>query len=606
MHPAGSARCRPGLTVARLGRPASGRLIVVVGAVVWLSGCMQIVHQTDQDVGRLITARQRAALGRPSPVHVETPDRIPKPGREAYRYNPSPTTEDVPAAFAEPEATPTSGPATSAPAASQPTTRPEGVFTLTNALAYAQEHQREFMTAQEDLYLSALALTLERHLWTPIFASNLRTVYGNFGQARNFDQAMRFVADLSVAQRLPYGGQFTAGAVSTLIRDVKKTLTASEGSVIALGLEIPFLRGAGHVAQENLIQLERELTYSVRVYERFRRQQLVTVAQGYFGLLTAKQRVVDTEKSLETFQFDVERARAMESTGQGTPLDTQRAELAMLTQQGSLEDIREVFRTAADNYKLLIGMPVDEPLGRDDLEDIEAIQRQIAADVYPLLFPPAAVSDQEFAVDVALQRRFDLLTFSNRIDDARRGVAISCNALLPDLNWNSSLTYDTDPNHYSLSNFSFDRATWRSEVLLSLPLERTAERNQLRRAMISVQRAQRDYQGQSDRVRAEVRRAVNNILLQQRSLEIQERAVEVARSQREYAQIQYNDGKIDNRDKIDAENALLNALNQLNLATTALWGGVLEFRLATETLRIDDDGRQEADYDLPAVPVRAQ
>lgn len=576
----------------------------MAGLVLLLSGCVQIVRQTDQDVGRLIAARQKAALGRRAPLRVETPDRLPKAGREAYVHDPSPTTEDVPAAFAEPAAQPESAPATApgdtAPATPAPTTRPEGVFKLTNALAYAQAHQREFQTAQEDLYLAALALTLERHLWTPIFASNLRTVYGNFGEARNFDQAMRFVADLSVSQRLPYGGQFTAGAVSTLIRDVKKTLTASEGSNIALGLEIPFLRGAGHVAQENLIQLERELTYSVRVYERFRRQQLVTVAQGYFDLLASKQRVIDSEKSLENFMFDVDRARAMESTGQRTALDTQRAEQAMLTQQNSLEDAREAFRTAADNFKLLIGMPVDEPLGRDDLEDIETIEVQIDNGIYPLLARPAAVDDQKLAVEVALERRFDLRTLDNRIDDARRGVAISRNALLPDLNWNSSLTYDTDPNHYSLTDFSFDRATWRSEVLLSLPLERTAERNQLRKALITVQRAQRDRDGQADRVRAEVRRAVNGILLRERSLEIQRRAVEVAQSQREFAQIQYDDGKIDNRDKIDAENAWVNARNQLNLAKTDRWSGLLQFRLATETLLIDEDGRQYPDYELPA------
>lgn len=603
MHSAPRAwRCPdPNLTLA--GKHPLWRPRLMVCTAVLLGGCVQIVRQTDQDVSRLIAARQRAALGRQTRPVVETPDKLLKAGRDAYVRNPSPTTEDVPAAFSEPASQPTTSP-TSAPSepmpiATQPTTRPEGVFTLTRALAYAQQHQREFMTAQEDLYLSALALTLERHLWTPIFASNLRTVYGNFGEARNFDQAMRFVADLSVTQRLPYGGQFTAGAVSTLIRDVKKSLTASEGSSLALGLEIPFLRGAGHVAQENLIQLERELTYSVRVYERFRRQQLVSVAQAYFGLLTAKQRVTDTEESLKTFRFDVERARAMEETGQGTPLDTQRAELAMLSQQGSLEDVREIFRTAADEFKLLIGMPVDEPLGRDDLEDIGTIERQIESCAYPLLVRPAAVNDEELAVQAAIGRRFDLLTLANRIDDARRGVAISRNALLPDLNWNSSLTFDTDPEHYSLSHFTVERAVWRSEVLLSLPLERTAERNELRRALITVQRAQRDFQGQADRVRAEVRRAANSILLQERSLAIQRRAVEVAQSQRDYAQIQYNDGKIDNRDKIDAENSLLNALNQLNLATTALWAGVLEFRLATETLLIDEDGRQHPDYELP-------
>ena len=582
----------------------------VLGALLILTaGCQQLMQQTDVEVDRLIAARQRQALTRTTPLHVATPAKMPRPGKGAYEYGPNPVTSAVPAEFETPTSQPTSAPAAAEEDASgmalpappsDATTRPARLFTLTDAVAYAQEHQRELQTAEEDLYLSALALTLEKHLWTPIFASNLRTVYGNYGQVRNFDQAMRFVADLGVTQRLPYGGQFTATAVSTLIRDVKKTLTASEGSSIALGLDIPFLRGAGHVAQENLIQLQRDLTYSVRTYEHFRRQQLVLVAQGYFGLLAAKQRVVDSETSYKNFEFDFERARDLEHTGTRTPLDTQRAEQAMLSQQNSLERDREAFRVAADEFKLLIGMPVDELLDRADLEDIETIERQIDAGVYPLLARPVAVDDEPQAVTVALERRFDLLTLSDQIDDARRGVANSRNALLPDLNWTSSLTYDTDPNHYSLTHFSFNRATWRSEVLLSLPLERTAERNALRRSLINVQQAQRTLQGQSDRVRAEVRRTINGIHLRERSLAIQQKAVEVAERQREYAQIQYDDGKIDNRDKIDAETSWINARNQLALAKTEGWGGILEFRLVTETLRIDENGRQEPDADLPA------
>lgn len=275
-------------------------LLLVAGAVLLPGlGCQQMVQQTDRDMATLIAARQKAVLGRGTPAEVGGADALRRPPRSAYARNPSPPTTAIPAGFnrpalppasqaaSQPGALPASAP--SSQAASQPARQRGQVFTLTGALAYAQERQRDYQSAKETLYLAALDLTLERHLWTPIFASNLTTVYGNYGEARKFDQAMRFVADLGVTQRLPYGGEFTANAISTLIRDVKNSLTASEGSNIALGLKVPFLRGAGHVAQEKLIQLERELTYAVRVFERFRRNQLVTVATGYFGLLAAKQ-----------------------------------------------------------------------------------------------------------------------------------------------------------------------------------------------------------------------------------------------------------------------------------------------------------------------------
>lgn len=580
----------------RFPRPA--RAAFLLAALVLTAGCERVLMQwTDRDVARLIEARQRATLGGTAPAQVGDVEDV-RPGRSAYQKRPSPTTPDVPPEFTTPSTAPATLPATTTQPTSAPTARRETPLTLTQVWAYAQRYQREYQSAKEDLYLAALALTLERHLWTPQFAANLRTVYGNYGEIRDFDQAMRFVADLSVAQRLPYGGRFTAQGVSTLIRDVKKSITAEEGSTAGLNLEIPFLRGAGHVARETLLQLERDLTYAVRTFERFRRRQLVLVAQSYFDLLRTKQQITDSEATVRSYRLDYQRASAMEAVGRGTRLDTDRAEQALLSAAANLEDAREAFRAAADEFKILIGMPVNEPLNLGDLEDIESIERQVAEGFYPLLQRPVAVDNEAEAVEIGLRRRLDLITLANRVDDARRGVAVNRNSMLPDLNWNSSVTFDTDPNSYRLSDFSFERATWRSEIVLSLPLERTAERNRLRQALISVQQAQRAEIDQAERIRADIRRAVNRILAEERLLQIQQRNVEVAEQRREYARIQYANGDIGNRDLFEAEDGWTAARNRLNQAKTARWGAILQFRLATETLLVEEDGTQIPPQDL--------
>ncbi|MEW6199712.1 MAG: TolC family protein [Planctomycetota bacterium] len=618
---------RPTTWVARSAGSRGRRTAALCGAGLALLfgfglGCQTWVHQTDREVAAAIESRQRAALSESTPVTVGDDDAWGRAPRTAYATSPHATSLAVPpgfngapAAVTSAPATPsTSGPAsmpssapttqpTTALAATQPATAPARSFRLTDALRYAQQHRREFRAAQEDLYLAALALTLERHLWTPIFSSQFRTVYGNYGEAQDFDQAMRFVADLGVAQRLPLGGQVTAQAIGTLIRDVKKTITAQEQGQVKLGLTVPLLRGAGHVARETRIQLERELTYAVRAYERFRRQQLVTVAQGYFDLLLAKQNLFNAERSFATFVDDYERAKALEQTGQRSSLDTLRAEQAMLSAENDVEDTRESFRAQADNFKLLIGMPVDQPLTRDELEDIEQIERQIAAGTHPLLARPPASDNEQHAVEVALDRRLDLLTAADRVDDARRGVAISRNALLPDLNWTSSLSVDTDPNHYNAGAFEFERAKWLSEMVLSLPVERTAERNALRRALIDVRQAERNQRDLSDRIRAEVRRAVNRIRLADRSVEIQQRNVFVAERRQEYAKYRFEEvGDISNRDKVEAETELLNARNRLNAAKTARWTALLQFRLATETLYVEEGGPADSVAAAPNKP----
>jgi outer membrane protein TolC len=611
-HAAG--RRRPRLPTAKNPEPAMRTqwIRMTAWAALACCGCQPLVRWADRDVATAIAERQRAALSYEQPAPLAGAEKnLARPSREAYEYVPSPTRVEIPPGFeggeevpAPPQRrgeTPTesgpggAGPADPAPTSAAPTRFCREPFTLTSALAYAQQHRREYQAAREDLYLAALRLTLERHLWTPQLAAEFRTVYGNYGEARDFDQAMRFVADLSAAQRLPLGGRLTAQAISTLIRDVGHSITASEGSTINLGLEIPLLRGAGHVSREQLIQLERGLTYAVRDFERFRRQQLVIVARQYFDLLRSKQEVLDAEESVRNARYDYERARAMEEAAVGgeaaSPLDTRRAEQRLLSEEARAEQVRESFRLATDLFKLEIGMPVDEAIGLEDLETIEDIERKIATGEYPLLRRPPAAGDEVLALEVATRRRLDLLNARDQIDDARRGVDIARNALLPDLNWNSSLFFDTDPNHYNVGAFEWARANWRTEMILAMN-DRFQQRNELRASLIDVQRAQRTFQERLEQIRVEVRRAVNQIRLQDRVLELQKRNEEVAALRSEYARIRFEDGEISNRDIVEAQDELVRARNALNLAKTAGWSAVLEFRLATETLRVDEAGNQ--------------
>jgi outer membrane protein TolC len=571
---------------------------LVAALLLALPACEAIRRTTDRDVAAAIADRQRQALSYGAPAPVDDPS-LPDPraGRETRLRVPSPSTTDVPDDFRGVPAAasaPASGAASdiaSEPAtATRPTRMRDQIFTLTDSLRYAMGHRREFITAREDLYLVSLRLLLERHLWTPQFAAELRTVYGNFGEATDFDQAMRFVADLGVSQRLPFGGEFTAGAIGTLIRDVKKSITAAEGSDIVLGLNVPLLRGAGHVAREVLIQLERDLTYAVRDYERFRRRQLVDVASAYFDLLRSKQAVLDAESSVERARVDYERAAAVETSGaigeDVTPLDTRRAQQRLLSEINRAEQNREQFRFETDQFKLLIGMPVDEPIGMDDLESISDIERQIAEGRYPLLQMPPAASNVERAVQFAVERRYDVLNTKDQIDDAKRAVANAKNAMLPNLDWISTLSFDTDPNHYNMGAHEWERANWRSEMILAMD-DRMTERTQYRSARVELRRRERDHTERVERVRVEVRRAVNQIRLQERLVAIQSENLEVAQLRSEFAQIQYEDGKIGNRDVVEAETELASALDDLNAAKTARWSALLEFRAATETLQID-------------------
>ena len=577
----------------------------------WLCGCAHTSRATDRDVAAAIASRQQEALDHQQPATLEdpyTPD--PQPDRASYERHPTTLPHDTPAGF-EPRPPETSEAASTEQALNgeddylarvrAPARSREQVFTLTDSLTYAQQHRRAYQSAKEDLYLSTLALLLERHLWTPQVAGEFRSVYGNYGQIQDFDQAMRFVADLSVSQRLPYGGEVTAAMVSTLVRDIKRGITASETGEINLGLTIPLLRGAGRVAQEDQIQLERSLTYAVRTFERFRRQQLVSVARQYFSLLVSKQDVLNAANALERGQENLERARDMNKGGIVDILQVRRAESQLLDRQNGLATAIESFRAAADQFKITIGMPIAEPLERDDLETIESIEEAIAGGNYTFMRIPNAADDAERAIDVALRYRLDLLSVSDQIDDAKRGVAIAQNRLLPRLDWTSSLAFDTNPDHYRTMGFEHERATWRSEVVLAMD-DRFSERNSYRASMIDVHRARRDYVDASEQIRADVLSAVNQIVLQRQLVSIQRKVLDVADERMRYANQMFKMGQLGNRDVVEAEDAVLAAQNALNRAKTARWNAILNFRLATGTLIVDESELQSGN----AEPARPQ
>ncbi|MBU0617099.1 MAG: hypothetical protein KKI02_05235, partial [Planctomycetes bacterium] len=129
--------------------PCIASLSPVLIVCICLVGCRQMVHRTDRDVAALIEKRQSEALGYNQPAPLGDGDEpLPAADHAAYERNPSPTTTEIPEGFEPAEDRPTEEsddvtrqvtptmPA-SAPA-SQPTRFREQVFTLTDALAYAQ------------------------------------------------------------------------------------------------------------------------------------------------------------------------------------------------------------------------------------------------------------------------------------------------------------------------------------------------------------------------------------------------------------------------------------------------------------------------------------
>jgi outer membrane protein TolC len=441
------------------------------------------------------------------------------------------------------------------------------------SIAYAVQHSREYQSQMEDLYLAALDVTLERHLFEPRPFATVGARYSGGQEDVAYRSAVDITNSVGVRQRLPYGGEVTAAALVTFVNAINGSVTDSEPASLAINASIPLLRGAGMVNLESLITSERELVYQVRQFEDFRRTFAVGIAAQYFNLIAEQAAIEDRKQNLQSLRLLTERTRAMYSAGRLNYIDVQRSLQEQLIAENSLSDARAEYQNSLDEFKLLLGMSVSQP--------VAIVQRELEVNI------PQYRSED--AVQLAQQYRLDLRTSVDQIEDAQRAVSVAKNGLLPELTLTASARV-ANPSGAPASHIDNDTSTYSAGVLLDLPIDRLAERNIYRRSLISLERSQRSFERLRDQVSAAARDALRSIRSAQITLDIQAKGIELARLRLENANVLIRYGRrSDNRDVVDAQQALLRAQDQYQRAKADLQIQVLQFLRVTGLLRVDPD-----------------
>jgi outer membrane protein TolC len=125
-----------------------------------------------------------------------------------------------------------------------------------------------------------------------------------------------------------------------------------------------------------------------------------------------------------------------------------------------------------------------------------------------------------------------------------------------------------------------------------LPLERTAERNDYRNSLISLERAVRNVQILEDRVKLTIRNQLRDMLESRESLNIQAQSVLVAERRVESTELFLEAGKPQTqiRDLLEAQDALLIAQNRLTFAAVSYRLAELELQSDMGLLRVNEKG----------------
>ena len=441
---------------------------------------------------------------------------------------------------------------------------------LFGAIRFGVQHGREYETAMEDLYLSTLDVTLQRHLFDPIPFANGSLTYTGGQKDISYRSALTATGNAGVRQRLPYGGQIVAQTLVTFVDTLHGNITNGESASAALSGSIPLLRGAGLVNLEPLIESERRLVYQVRTFEDFRRQFALNVASQYFSLVALQKSVINRRVNYTNLLTLTQQTESLYSAGRINYLGVQRALQAQLFAESSLVDSQTQYQQSIDDFKLLLGMPIDNNL------DVVAEELDVT--------PPDL--EREDAEGLAVKYRLDLKTAEDEIDDARRGTLVAKNGLLPDVELVAQ-TQVGNRRDTLASRFDNRTATYSAGITVDLPVDRLAERNIYRRSLILLERAGRNYNGLRDQVIVEVRDSVRTINSAETSMAIQRRNTDLAQRRLQYSYELLKLGAVDSRDVVESQQSLLSAQDGYERALSNLQVAILRYLRSTGTLRVD-------------------
>lgn len=272
---------------------------------------------------------------------------------------------------------------------------------MQTALQTALVHSRFYQRQQEELYLSALDVSVERFN----FDSQLFLGYDGFftsdgpdrdgsGNASNTLAGSTGPRGVRLEKLGIAGSALVVGFANTLLWEFTGADTQTANTLIDFSLIQPLLRGAGRDRiMEGLTAAERTLLANVRQLERFRRGFMLDIttgrgagagvarggqfigldfgggvggASGLIGLLRDLQDIQIQESNVAALRSFLNQFREYNQVGRVDQLQVQQSESALYEAQDRLLRSLIDYQTNLDSFKIELGLPPDLPVKIDD------------------------------------------------------------------------------------------------------------------------------------------------------------------------------------------------------------------------------------------------
>jgi len=453
---------------------------------------------------------------------------------------------------------------------------PSGQVTLEEAVAIATVRSRDYQERKESLYNTTLDLTLQRHNFV---AQWFGTIDGGYGRNES-DETVRAGGDLGFDQLLADGTQISAAIATDWLRYLTGDPDTSLASVLSASISKPLLRGSTkEVVQENLTQAERNVLYAIRSFSRFRKEFVVSIVNDYLRTLQSLDQVENAQSNYISLQAADEEAALKAQAGKLSRFEADETKQRMLQARDNLAQSQRRYQQILDAFKLTLALPVDANIVLDSsiLEDISLMD----------------ISEPNFlvagAVDMALKTRLDLATSYDKVDDARRKVAVTEDALRARLDLVASARVDST-EETDWARLRFHDGTYDVGMVLDLPLDKLRERNIYRKSLISYLQVKRDYALAVDNVKLDVRNAYRGLIETAQRHHIQKMSLELAQERVNNTTMLLQAGRVEARVMLDSQDDLLAAQNDTTTTLVNYMLAKLGFYRDVGILTVKPDG----------------
>ncbi len=546
------------------------KLVFCLAALALAAGCSRDYYKRSAD-REVYTILEQKSAGFPE-----------MPARYTVEQDTADVLAGCPRAGVEPVELPTEA----APPALAEEATPEQVvvISLEKALQIATLNSRDYQTQKEALYLTALALTLERYRFDSQWFWILSGRYDNTNLGDTTQVSGE--SDLGFERLFKSGTQLSVSLATTLSQFLRGRPDRAASSLLRVNVTQPLLRGAGVAVSEPLTQAERDVIYQVRDFIRFRRTFFVRVLSDYYRVLEQRQILENERINYENLSLTRDWAESLGQAGRMAEFQVDQIRQDELQAENGLVTARQTYQNLLDQFKITLGLPTETGLVLDERELTRLTEEGVIVIELAL----------EAIEQIALAHRLDLMSRGDRRDDAERKVEVAANDLLPGLDLSAGLAMDTEGEAQPL-NFQADRLDLSAGFELDLPLDRLSERNAFRRRLIELQRAMRNHTELRDQVVRDVRNAWRQYERARRSYQIQRESVKLAERRVESTMLLLEAGRADARDVLEAREALLRAQNALARALVDYRVASLELARDMGILQVGEQGQLKEAFD---------